>query len=159
MKKKYTSLAVAILAILTYLYTNFLVPLDQDGVHLAACVDGDTARFVVDGKEEKVRFLAIDTPEITNKQNPEPFGIEASEFTCRTLSNANTITLEYETNKRDKYNRLLAWVFVDDKLLQEALVENGYAKVAYLYGDYKYTNRLQVAQLDAQAKKLNIFSK
>ena len=66
--------------------------------------------------------------------------------------------MEYEKEKDDKYGRCLAWVFVDDELLQEQLIQKGYAKVAYLYGDYKYTSRLQEAEKKAKAERLGIWS-
>lgn len=49
-------------------------------------------------------------------------------------------------------------MFVDDELLQEQLIQKGYAKVAYLYGDYKYTGRLQEAEKKAKAERLGIWS-
>ena len=52
-------------------------------IELVSCIDGDTAKFVIDVKEEKVRFLGIDTPESTNYV--ETYGKEASEYTCNLL--------------------------------------------------------------------------
>ena len=63
-------------------------------VTLSKCVDGDTAWFILDGEEIKTRFLAIDTPESTNEI--EPFGKEASNYTCDLLTNANKIEIEYD---------------------------------------------------------------
>ena len=70
----------------------------------------------------KGKIVAIDTPESTNEI--EYYGKESSEFTCNSLKNAKTITLEYENNKKDKYDRTLAWIFVDDKLLQSEIIKN-----------------------------------
>ena len=54
---------------------------DQVNVKLSKCTDGDTAHFIIDGKDTKVRFLAIDTPESVKENNiVEPFGKEASEY-------------------------------------------------------------------------------
>ena len=50
------------------------------------------------------------------------------------------------------------WIFTDGKLLQARLVENGLAEVAYLYGDYKYTEKLQKLQKQAQNNKVGIWS-
>ena len=119
---------------------------------LKKCIDGDTVDLVIDGEIKKVRFLAVDTPETKHPtKGVEPFGKEASNFTCDSLKNASSIRLEYEDDKYDKYDRLLAWVFVDDNLLQSKLIEKGLAKVAYLYGDYKYTGELK--KIEAKAKK------
>lgn len=130
----------------------------KEMVTLSKCVDGDTAWFYLDGKEIKTRFLAIDTPESTNKI--EEYGKEASNFTCDKLTNAKKIEIEYDENsdKTDKYNRELVWVFVDNELLQNLIIKEGLGEVAYLYGDYKYTSLLQKSQLEAQEKKMNIWS-
>lgn len=142
----------------------FLVNLNfcfaQETVTFDSCVDGDTIKVNISGKKYTVRLLAIDTPESVHPtKEVEYYGKEASEYTCNKVANAKKITLEYDDNsdKQDKYNRLLAWVFVDDILLQEELVELGYAKVAYLYGDYKYTNILYQKQEIASLNKIGIW--
>ena len=90
----------------------------------------------------------------------EYYATEASDYTCNVIKKAKEIELEYDENsdKTDKYGRVLAWVYVDGNLLQEKLVKNGYAKVAYLYGDYKYTNILQEKQELASAKEMGIWN-
>ena len=132
-------------------------PLQEVG--FGKCTDGDTAHFVISGEDMIVRFLAIDTPETKHPtKGEEPFGKEASDYTCEMISNAQDIRLEYDSKaKEDKYGRILAWVFVDGELLQEKLVEMGYAKVAYLYDDYKYTVRLLEAQEEAEKSKIGIW--
>lgn len=126
-------------------------------VELEKCVDGDTAWFILEDETIKTRFLAIDTPESTNEK--EPFGKEASEFTCEALRNAKNIEIEYDeaSEKLDKYDRHLIWVFVDNRLLQEMLIENGLAEVKYLYGDYKYTHILLKKEEIAKENKINIW--
>ncbi len=131
-------------------------------VTLSKCVDGDTAHFKdQEGREFTARFLAVDTPESVHPtKEVEPFGKEASEYTCTTLTNATEIRLEYDSNSdtEDLYGRRLVWVFVDDILLQKSLVELGYAEVTYLYGDYKYTPLLQDTEAIAKAHKVGIWS-
>lgn len=122
-------------------------------VNFVSCVDGDTAIFEIDGKEEYVRFLAIDTLEID-----QSFGIEVSNYVCKTLNQASKITLEYEEDSyKDKYNRVLAWVYVDDGLIQEDLVRKGYAQVKYIYGNYKYVDRLLDLQEKAKQEKVGLW--
>ena len=131
---------------------------EKEQVTLSKCVDGDTAWFIRDGEKIKTRFIAIDTPESTNKI--EAYGKEASDFTCDLLTNSSFIEIEYEedSDKTDKYDRHLVWVFVDGELLQEKVIENGLAEVAYLYGDYKYTDVLEDAEEIAKKKKLGIWN-
>lgn len=133
---------------------------EKKEVTFASCVDGDTANVLIDGEETKIRFLAIDTPETKHPtKGVEPFGEDASNYTCHALKNAFKIEIEYDSNsdKKDKYNRDLVWVFVDGKLLQEKLIELGYAKVAYLYGDYKYTFILKEKEEVAKTSKIGLW--
>ncbi len=141
-----------------FLITPINILSKELNVELNSCVDGDTAKFSDGKKIMTVRFLAIDTPE-TKGTKEQYYGQEASNYTCLKLTNALNITLEFDDNStlKDKYNRYLAWIFIDGTLLQKDLVTNGYAKVAYLYGDYRYTNELLDAQKDARNKKLGIW--
>lgn len=122
------------------------------------CVDGDTAWFIINGEREKIRILGIDTPESTNYV--EEYGIEASKYTCNVLENAKHIYLEYDINsdRYDKYKRVLGWVFVDNNNLSELLLSNGYAQVDYVYGDYKYIDELCEAQEKAYSLGIGIWN-
>lgn len=130
----------------------------KETVTLKKCVDGDTARFVLDGEDTSVRFLAVNAPEYTKEK--QPYGKEASELVCTLLSEANTIELEYDdgSDKRDKYDRVLAWVYVDGVRVQDELVKQGLAEVKYLYGDYAYTDVLQDLEKNAKQQQLNMWS-
>lgn len=133
----------------------------KENVKYSACVDGDTIKVILNKEEKTVRLLAIDAPESVKPNSKiEYYGKEASEYTCNKIKKAKKIQLEYDSNsdKVDKYDRLLAWVYVDGNLLQSELVEKGYAKVAYLYGDYKYTSTLQEKQELASAKSIGIWN-
>ena len=131
---------------------------ERQVVSLEKCVDGDTAWFILNNEKIKTRFLAIDTPESTTKV--EEYGKEASEYTCNLLKSSNKIEIEYDDNsdKLDKYDRHLVWVFVDDQLLQAKIVKEGLAEIKYVYGDYKYLNDLKNAEKVAKQNKANIWS-
>lgn len=147
-----------IIGLLTFiLWIPFISASSKQEVTLSKCVDGDTAWFILDGDKIKARFLAIDTPESTTKI--EEYGKEASSYTCDLLKNAQTIEIEYDeaSNKTDKYERHLVWVFVDNELLQEKIIKNGFGEVAYLYGDYKYTSNLEKAEEIAKKNKVGIW--
>ena len=122
---------------------------------LEKCTDGDTAHFNLNGTVYKTRFLYIDTPESTNRT--EPFGKEASEYTCSFLKQG-TITLETDGKDLfDRYDRLLAWVWVDDKLHQEEITKAGFVKGFYDYGDYKYEDLVVAAMDDAKSNFRGIY--
>lgn len=140
----------------------FSVNADKIDVTLNACVDGDTAWFNLNGEKTKFRFLGIDTPESVHpKKQVEMYGKDASEYTCNLLMNANKIQIEYdeESAKTDKYNRHLAWIWIDDILLEQSLISIGYAQVAYIYGDYKHVEDLCLEQENAISNKYGIWAK
>ena len=124
-------------------------------------VDGDTTVLKIEGKEQKVRFLLIDTPE-TVKPNTkvQPFGLEASKRTKELLSTAAEITFEYDQgDKKDRYGRALGYIFVDGTLLQKTLVREGLARVAYVKEpNTKYLLELEEAQEKAKNESLRIWS-
>lgn len=132
----------------------------KDKVKLSKCIDGDTARFILNGEEIKVRFLGINAPEIagTNKE-AEEFGDTAKDYTCNRLKKAEKIELEYDkaSDKVDKYDRYLAYVFVDGKLLEVDILKKGYAKVQYINDKYKYYDDLVKAEEKAKENKKGIY--
>jgi micrococcal nuclease len=89
-------------------------------------IDGDT---VVLTSGEKVRYLLIDAPEITNGHN-DCYGQEAFQYN-RDLVLGQEITLTYDTQCTDKYGRLLAYVEAPDGELNTLMVDRGFA--CYLY--------------------------
>ena len=124
-------------------------------------VDGDTAKFDLNGETITVRFLGIDTSETVHPTiGEEPFGKEASNFTEEKLKNANKIQLEYDSHasETDKYNRHLAWIWVDDVLLQEELMKNGLAKTYMLQDNYTYAGILQEAEESAKIQKVGVWN-
>ncbi len=150
-----------IVAIVLFLWVVPVFANEQVEVAFSKCVDGDTAKFILDGQEITTRFLAIDTPETVHPtKKEEPFGKEASNYTCEKLTNAKKIILEYDdgSDKMDKYDRHLVWVYYDDHFLQEELISLGYAKVAYLYGNYAYTTDLQNLEIVAKSNKVGLWS-
>ena len=130
-------------------------------VKYSKSVDGDTAKFELDGKEITVRFLGIDTPETVHPtKGEEPYGKEASNYTKQKLENADKIEIEYDDNasETDKYERALVWVWVDDTLLQEELISNGLARTYMLQDNYKYAWMLQENEEKAKEEKVGIWS-
>ena len=130
-------------------------------VKLDKCIDGDTAKFFINGESKIVRFLSINAPEIAHDDVLEEFyGKESSEYTCKMLSKASKIQLQYDpkSDKVDKYNRVLAWVYVDGELVQKKLVEGGFAEVKYVYDDYLFSNVLMDLEVIAKEKKIGMWS-
>ena len=130
-------------------------------VTLSKCSDGGSARFILGKEEIKVKFIGIEVTDfLKGNELDEIDEVSISDYVCSALTNAKEIKLEYEKdiNNKDKYGRVLAWVFVDGNLLQENLVEKGYAKVAYLYDDYKYNDVIKEKEQIAKEKKVGLWS-
>ena len=140
---------------------NICIAQERITVNFDSCVDGDTAKVILNDNSIKIRFLAVDTPETKHPtKGEEPYGKKASDFTCEKLKSANKIEIEYDDNsdKTDKYDRHLVWVWVNDYLLQDELIKEGLAEVAYLYGDYKYTGILKDHEEISRASKIGVWS-
>jgi micrococcal nuclease len=104
---------------------------------VANVVDGDTIDVVIDGREERVRLIGIDTPEIAHDafaERPatdgECFGDAASAFTSSLLPTGTAVRLERDVVGRDDYGRLLAYVYrADDGVfVNREIVRRGYAR-------------------------------
>ena len=117
-------------------------------------VDGDTIVVSINGREERVRFIGVDTPESVNPDESKntPEGKIASDFTKELLVNHN-VYLEYDVSPTDKYDRLLAYVYLEDKetMAQEILLKQGLASTMTIQPNSKYAARF--AEIQKQARE------
>lgn len=90
-------------------------------------IDGDTV-VLEDG--QRVRYLLIDTPEITNGKN-DCFGAEARDYNSE-LVTGRTVTIAYDEECQDRYGRLLAYVSVGELEVNRTLLEDGYACILHI---------------------------
>jgi micrococcal nuclease len=92
-------------------------------------VDGDTFVASVRGRRERVRIIGVDTPESVDPNRPdEPFGEEASNFAKHYL-NGRTVRMAGDVEPRDRYGRMLAYVWLEDGTFWNALLAaEGYAQ-------------------------------
>jgi micrococcal nuclease len=92
-------------------------------------VDGDTIKVRLDGgRIERVRYIGIDTPESVKPGTPvQCFAKKASHFNASLVS-GRQVTLKTDAEERDRYERLLAYVFADGRFVNRELVARGYAR-------------------------------
>jgi micrococcal nuclease len=91
-------------------------------------IDGDTVEVRIDGREDEVRYIGIDTPETVKPGTPvQCFGPQASALNHR-LVEGRTVRLVFGRERRDVYGRLLAYVFVGGEFVNARLVRLGYAR-------------------------------
>lgn len=128
----------------------------QVPVTLVKIVDGDTIKVRLNGKQETVRYLLIDTPESKKPATcVQPYAMEAYIRNKELLKNGQ-LTLEFEQgNTRDAYGRLLAYVYVDGKSVQESLLNEGLARVAYILNPpYKYLKLYRVDEVEDKKSRV-----
>ncbi|RFU69040.1 nuclease [Peribacillus saganii] len=113
----------------------------------------------MNGKTEVVRLLLVDTPETKHPAKPvQPFGLEASNFAKATLTRKQ-VGIEIDISERDNYGRLLAYLWIGDKMFNEMLLEKALARVAYIYPpNTKYVDQFRSIQEKAQKQALGIWS-
>jgi len=128
--------------------------------------DGDTFRCRLEnGEEVKVRLIGIDTPE--SRRNRKAYrdaersgrsveeivrlGRKASAFTRRLIPPGTTVYLETDVQVHDRYGRLLAYVYLPDgRMLNEVLLEEGYATVYTIPPNVRYAERFVEIQRKAR---------
>lgn len=115
--------------------------------------DGDTIEVqLADGRTEKVRLIGVDTPETVHPtKGVQPYGPEASAFTQERLS-GQQVLLEHDVEERDRYGRLLAYVYLPNGTMFNAvLTDEGYAQIATYPPNVRYVEVFKALQADARA--------
>lgn len=114
-------------------------------------IDGDTVEIEDEGKPVKVRLIGVDTPETVHPSKPvEAFGKEASRFTANLLK-GESVFLEYDQEKVDKYGRRLAYLYraPDGLFVNLEIVRQGYGH-AYTKYPFKYMDLFRAFERDAR---------
>lgn len=122
-------------------------------------IDGDTLELLIEGKVDRLRLIGVDTPESVHpdKSRNEEFGKVASNYTREKLLNKD-IRVEFDVQQRDRYKRLLGYVWLGDKMYNEEVTKAGYAKVATFPPNVKYLERFLAAEAYAKENKLGMWS-
>jgi len=133
-----------------------LASINQPGLYQVTQIfDGDTIAVNMDGLEEKVRMIGVDTPETKDpRKNVQCFGIQASEFT-KSLIGDYSVRLEAdpENSNRDRYGRLLRYVFIPDGTMVNAeIIKQGYG---FAYTSFPFTKIDEFKSYEAIARDQN----
>ena len=124
----------------------------EEKVSFVQCDDSKSAKFRNEDNELiNVKLLGITVPDKTEE--------ETYEYICDLLKKTDDIKLEYDesSEKTDSYGRRYAWVFVDDLLLQDILVKEGYANISSQIAEYKYMDDLKISLDEAKDKEKGIW--
>jgi micrococcal nuclease len=130
--------------------------LSETGEYLVTRVyDGDT---ILLSSGEKIRYIGIDTPEINyNDQTKSDCMAEEAKQRNIDLVLGKKVRLETDKNNKDKYDRLLRYVYVGDVFVNQELIVEGLAKTMWIGQDTKYKFEIDKLEDDAQEKGLGIW--
>lgn len=126
-------------------------------------VDGDTVIVRLDGREERLRYIGIDAPEsVTPDQPVQCFGPEATDENKRLVA-GKTVFLESDLENRDRFGRLLRYVYVsgtdgDLLMVNRHLVERGFAEAGSFPPNVRYQDDLFTAERHARQNRLGLWS-
>lgn len=130
--------------------------LQEETAQVARIIDGDTIELT-DGR--RARYIGIDSPEMGDaRKTIACFAREATEENKR-LVEGKTVRLEKDVSDKDRYGRLLRYVYVDDVFVNDALVRQGFANVATFPPDVRYQEQFLEAQRDARQERRVLWSK
>lgn len=134
-----------------YVSGNATTNISKNSYKVTRVVDGDTIIIDYNGTEERIRMIGIDTPESVhpNKEKNTEFGKTVSNFTKENLEN-KYVKIELDVQERDKYGRLLAYVYLDDVMYNKTLLAEGYAKIATYPPNVKYVDDFTKIQKEAK---------
>jgi micrococcal nuclease len=130
-----------------------------DTARVGHVVDGDTIELT---NGQMVRYIGIDTPEVRRKEgeqwveDPEPYAREATAANRR-LVDGQTIRLEYDVERLDRYGRLLAYVYVGEQMVNAALLEQGAAQLLTIPPNIKYVDRFRGLAAEARAAQRGLW--
>lgn len=116
-------------------------------------VDGDTIHVAAAGGSETVRYIGMDTPESVKPNTPIECFAKRASARNRALVAGQTVTLRYDAERRDRYGRLLAYVYRrrDGLFVNGALVRGGFARTLTIPPNVAHVAEL--ARLEAGARR------
>jgi micrococcal nuclease len=164
------------LALLTIL--TLIVPAGlharKDTAKVLYVIDGDTIKVSYNGRKESIRLIGIDAPE--SKKNSKAFkdsrrkgkdvyaitsqGKAATKFVKTLVRSGDTVTILFDIEKRDKYKRLLGYVYLPNgKMLNDEIIKNGYASPLTIPPNVKYKAKFMKSYRYARSHGLGLFKK
>lgn len=119
---------------------------------VVSIVDGDTIVVSIDGQNVKIRLIGVDTPESGTEE-----GSIATQYTKSVLEN-QSVQLEYDVDLQDDYGRTLAYVYVNGQMINEMLLEEGYASIFTVQPNVKYVDEFLSLQEQARENEIGFWS-
>jgi endonuclease YncB( thermonuclease family) len=119
--------------------------------------DGDTIEVWIDGSIERVRYIGIDAPELAHHGLDGARGGEAAKRLNQALLRSRRVRLEFDQERRDRYGRLLAYVWVGGTMINAEMARHGYARTLTIPPNIRYERWFLNAEAEAQAAHLGLW--
>ncbi len=149
-KKVFTIIIIMVLAVAAYIVLRDLPSPSDETFEVSRIIDGDTIEL---SNGDRVRLIGINTPE-----TGQPYYNEATEK-LRELIGTSTVTLKKDVDDKDRYGRLLRYIYVNDTFVNLEMVREGYA-IAYDYElNVKYSDEFHEAEQEAREARLGIWTR
>jgi micrococcal nuclease len=130
------------------------LPARPDGLGEATVVyvdDGDTIDVQIGGRIERVRYIGMDAPEVPHHGQGGTQGGEAAAQVNRAMVDRRRVRLEADVEPRDRYGRLLAYVWLGDTMVNLEVVRRGYARALIIPPNVRYARWFTGAESEARA--------
>ncbi|OGH16869.1 MAG: hypothetical protein A3C22_02355 [Candidatus Levybacteria bacterium RIFCSPHIGHO2_02_FULL_37_10] len=134
----------------------------KEAAKVIKVIDGDTVMVLMNNKEEVVRLIGIDTPEVLDERKPvQCFGKQASDKAKEVL-NGKIIELEDDSTQsnRDEYGRLLRYILLNNLNFNKLMIDGGFAReYTFKNNFYKHQSEFTKAEKKARESKIGLWSK
>lgn len=135
----------------------FMPPPGAVEARVVRAVDGDTIVVRLDGRDQRLRYIGVNTPEsVDPRREVQCFGKEAAERN-RELVEGRQVWLEKDVSETDQYGRLLRYVYADGRLVNAALIREGYGRVVTFPPDVRLVDELRQLEREARTARRGLW--
>ena len=120
-------------------------------------VDGDTIHVMTGGRDEAVRYIGVDTPESVKPGTPVQCFAKAASAENERLVEGRRVRLVYDAERRDRYGRLLAYVYRGGMLVNAQLVRAGYARTLTIPPNVRFADRFAALAREARQHRRGLW--
>ncbi|MDD3311332.1 thermonuclease family protein [Pseudodesulfovibrio sp.] len=138
---------LAAFLLVTLLLAMAATAAQTEDAQFLSVIDGDSLVLEIGGRSREVRLIGIDAPE-----HGQEYGIQARCEAMR-LCYGQPLRVEYDKRRKDRYGRLLAYVYTGDKLLNAEMVRAGLALAVRYEPNVRHEDALREAELEARARR------
>jgi len=134
-----------------------IAPIHHEEYRVLRVIDGDTIDVETSAGVKRVRYIGVDTPETVHPSKPvECMGKEASAYN-KSLVEGKMVRLERDVSDSDKYGRWLRYVYVDNQMVNELLLQEGYANMVTYAPDVRYVEHFRILEQQAREEQKGLW--